>query len=161
MSFVWGGAHFFCEIRAKARIFRGLKVFCYTGTRYPQDQVPPWSGTSYRPATPPRIRYTARRTRYPPEPGTPQHQVLHPDQVHPHGTRYTMPRTRYTHWDQVCPRSGTLPWEDKPSRSTACWEIRATSGWYASYWNAFLFKLKCMQNFVLEYLPDSGVNQVE
>ena len=25
------GAHFFCEIRAGARIFRGVKVFCYTG----------------------------------------------------------------------------------------------------------------------------------
>ena len=26
-----------------------------------------------------------------------------------------------------------------PTRSSACWEIRATSGWYASYWNPFLF----------------------
>ena len=26
-----------------------------------------------------------------------------------------------------------------PPGSSACWEIRATSGWYASYWNAFLF----------------------
>ena len=25
------GAHFFCEIRAGARIFRGVKVFCYRG----------------------------------------------------------------------------------------------------------------------------------
>ena len=30
LSFVWG-AHFFCEIRMDARIFRGVKVFCYTG----------------------------------------------------------------------------------------------------------------------------------
>ena len=26
-----------------------------------------------------------------------------------------------------------------PPRSSACWEILTTSGWYASYWNAFLF----------------------
>ena len=57
------------------------------------------------------------------------------DQVHPPGTRYTPPRdqvhhpgTRYT-----SPRPGT-----PPGRS-ACREIRATSGRYASYWNAFLF----------------------
>ena len=28
-----------------------------------------------------------------------------------------------------------------PPRSSSCWEIRATSGRYASYWNAYLFKL--------------------
>ena len=27
---------------------------------------------------------------------------------------------------------------DTPLRS-ACWEIQATSGWYTSYWNAYLF----------------------
>ena len=48
------------------------------------------------------------------------------DQVHPQ-TRYTPPGTRYT------PRGpGT------PSRTSACREIRATSGRYASYWNAIL-----------------------
>ena len=34
------------------------------------------------------------------------------------------------------------PWrnqEDLPSPSSACWEIRSTSGRYASYWNAYLF----------------------
>ena len=34
---------------------------------------------------------------------------------------------------QVDPPAGTPPW------SSACWEIRSTSGRYASYWNAFLF----------------------
>ena len=29
VSFMWG-AHFFCEIRAGARIFRGVRIFCYT-----------------------------------------------------------------------------------------------------------------------------------
>ena len=38
------------------------------------------------------------------------------------------------------------PWEQTPSRSrhplhSACWEIQATSGQYASYWNAYLFLL--------------------
>ena len=44
-----------------------------------------------------------------------------PGQVHPPG-RYT-PQTRY----------------NLPAGSSACWEIRATSGRYASYGNAFLF----------------------
>ena len=39
----------------------------------------------------------------------------------------------------------TPPQEDPPPRSSACWEIRATSGWYSSYWNAYLLNihLKC------------------
>ena len=68
------------------------------------------------------------RTRYPPGPGTPT------------GTRYppgpgTPPRTRHTPSEQVPPTAGT---RYTPLGSSACWEIRATSGWYASYWNAFL-----------------------
>ena len=27
------GAHFFCEIRAGARISRGVRIFCYTGLK--------------------------------------------------------------------------------------------------------------------------------
>ena len=42
------------------------------------------------------------------------------------GTRYT-PRARYTPQTRYTPRS------------SAYWEIRATSGRYASCWNAFLF----------------------
>ena len=34
----------------------------------------------------------------------------------------------------------THPGADTPLHS-ACWEIRATSRWYASYWNAYLFIL--------------------
>ena len=48
-----------------------------------------------------------------------------PDQVHPPGTRYT-------------PLGPGTPPEPGTPRSSACWEIRATSGRYASYWNAFL-----------------------
>ena len=93
------------------------------GTRYtPWDQVhPPEPGTPLGPGTPPGTEYTPRDqvhslwTRY-----TPQ------DQVHPHPHP---PGTRYTCRDQVHPPS------------SACWEIRATSGRYASYWNAFLFTM--------------------
>ena len=53
---------------------------------------------------------------YPPGPGIPPR------------TRYTPLGTRY-----APPGPGT------PPVSSACWEIRATSGRYASYWNAFLF----------------------
>ena len=62
--------------------------------------------------------------RYPPGPGTPSRAGTPPGTRYPPG-RYTPRRTRY-------PRAGTPP-------SSACWEIRATSGRYASYWNAYLF----------------------
>ena len=39
---------------------------------------------------------------------------------------------------QVPPGRVHLPGRYHP-QSSACWEIRATSGWYASYWNAFVF----------------------
>ena len=29
-TFTWG-AHIFCKVRAGARIFRGVRIFCYTG----------------------------------------------------------------------------------------------------------------------------------
>ena len=81
------------------------------------------------------------RTRYTPRPGTP------PPPRTP-GTRYTpSPRNRYTPRTRYTPpRPGTPPGPGTPPdqytpppRSSACWEIRATSGRYASYWNAFLF----------------------
>ena len=73
-----------------------------------------WTGT-------PRTRYT------PPGPGTnplPDQVLTPPDQVHPLWTRYT-------------------PLDQVPPQSSACWEIRATSGRYASYWNAFLLSRQC------------------
>ena len=43
------------------------------------------------------------------------------------------------------PSSGTrdrhLPTRGRHPQRSACWEIRATSGRYASYWNAYLFKI--------------------
>ena len=73
-----------------------------------------------------------------------------PWQVHPPaGTpsdRYTplgryTPPGRYTP-RQVPPWAGTPPRQVHPPGSSACCEIRATSGRYASYWNAFLCEIK-------------------
>ena len=91
-----------------------LSVLLFTGGEYlgrytPQAGIPPT----------PLGRYT------------PLGQVHPPGQVHlPSGAgtppgRYT-PLDRYTSLGRYTPRS------------SACWEIRATSGQYASYWNAFL-----------------------
>ena len=55
-----------------------------------------------------------------------------PQQVHSHPLgRY--PLGRYTPLGTHTPLGRYTP------RSSACWEIRATRGRYASYWNAFLF----------------------
>ena len=74
---------------------------------------------------------------------TPRDQVHPPwDQVHPPGPG-TPPRTRYTPLHLQGP--GTPPSQTRytpPPGSSACREIRATSGRYASYWNAFLLKIE-------------------
>ena len=128
-------------------------------TRYtPQAGTHPWAGTPPRPVTPwagtPPLDQVHPPGRYTPWACTPPSL----DQVHPPG-RYT-PQTRYTPkqvhppMDQVQPpgqvhppgknppRPGTpldqVPLQTRYSPSSACWEIRATSGRYASYWNAFL-----------------------
>ena len=95
-------------------------------TRYtPQDQV----------HTPPGVD-TPRDQVHPPEQTPPQ------DQVHPLGPG--TPR------DQVHPR----PWHQvhPPGADTlqcrACWEIRSTRGWYASYWNAILLELMNLSNLM-------------
>ena len=47
--------------------------------------------------------------------------------------------SRHPPWKQTPPRKADTPPEADISPSSACWEIRATSGHYASYWNAYLF----------------------
>ena len=59
-----------------------------------------------------------------PTPGTPPGRYA-PQQVHT-PPRQVHPLGRYI------PQAGTPPW------SSAWWEIQATSGRYASFWNAFL-----------------------
>ena len=72
--------------------------------------------------------------------------------------RQTPPQGRHPQGADSPPPGADSPWEqtqppgaDTPSGSrhppqqmlplhSACWEIRATSGWYASYWNAYLLK---------------------
>ena len=44
----------------------------------------------------------------------------------------------YTPRGQTSPQEQTPPAADPPG-SSACWEIRATRGRYASYWNAYFF----------------------
>ena len=117
------------------------------GPGAPQDQVHP-----HIPGTPSHTRFTPWDQVHPLGPGSPSRlgtppctrytplDQVHPwDQVHPPGPGThpplgpgTPPGTRYTP-DQVHPRT-----QVHPPRSSACWEIRATSGRYASYWNAFL-----------------------
>ena len=109
-----------------------LSVILFTGgvpgqvhppgqVHHPQAGRPPQAGT-------PLGRYT------------PMAGVPPPGQVHPPLGRYTPPR-------QAHPLAGTPPGQVHPPGrypppgSSACWEIRATSGRYASYWNAFLLFL--------------------
>ena len=55
----------------------------------------------------------------------------------------TPPRSRYPPgadtptWEQTPSRADTPSWGRHPPCS-ACWEIRAICGWFASYWNAYL-----------------------
>ena len=85
------------------------------------------------------------------------------DQVHPPPGRYTPldqvhpspppPRPGTPPWDQVHPRDqlhAPRPGTPLDPQSSACWEIWATNGQYASYCNAFLCKRKYPQ---LCYLP--------
>ena len=101
----------------------------------------------------PQTRYTQQtrytpRTRYPPDQVHPPDKVHPPDQIHP-PDKY--PPTRYIPLDQVPARPGTSPLPgnppgpgNPPPRSSACWEIRATSGRYASYWNAYFLNFSTL-----------------
>ena len=116
-----------------------------SGQVHPSGQVPPW------------YQVHPQDQVHPPDQVSPAPQ----DQVHPPGNMYT-PGTRYTPWDQVHPQHqihplgpGTPPTpgtrytpQDQvhpaplgpgTSPKQCMLEIRATSGWYASYWNAFLY----------------------
>ena len=51
----------------------------------------------------------------------------------PPGPEAGTPDTRDRHPPRI-----RLPWEQIPPRHSAFWEMRTTSRWYASYWNAIL-----------------------
>ena len=106
-----------------------------------------WAYTPPGPGTPPGTRYTPWHQVHPWHQEHPLDQVHPPDQVHPQ-TRYPA-RTRYTPLGPgtppgpgIPPRPGTPPRTRYPPPSSACREIQATSGRYASYWNAFLLSIK-------------------
>ena len=87
----------------------------------------------------------------PPE-QTPPRQQTPPEQTPTHPSRADTPSGADTPTEQpplqsrhppeqTPPRADTHPWEQTPPKAntplcSACWEIRATSGRYASYWNA-------------------------
>ena len=130
-----------------------------------------WAGT-------PQTRYTPRDQVHPPGSGTPPWDQIHPlgpgtppgpgtlpwDQVHPLGPG-TPNRIWYTQWDQVQPP----PTRYTPG-SSACWEIRATSGRYASYWNAFWFSNLLTYKYIVrpvglcsinrEWIPRTGLTEL-
>ena len=110
----------------------------------------PQAGTAPRQVHPPG-RYTPQAGTPTPQAGsptwavTPPGQVHPPRQVHPPG-RHTHPPGRFTHLGSYTPWAGTPPGRYTPSTpgSSTCWEIRATSGQYASYWNAFLLSVNML-----------------
>ena len=65
----------------------------------------------------------------------PRSRGRHPQEQTPPGSRHT-PHPL----EQTPPRSRHPPGADTPQHS-AYWEIQATNGRYASYWNAILFSL--------------------
>ena len=68
-------------------------------------------------------------SRTPLEADTPPRSRHPPASKHPPGSR------------QPPLEADTLPGSRHPLLHSACWEIRPTSGRYASYWNAYLFKI--------------------
>ena len=98
----------------------------FSGEPPHQDQVrePPVTRQ-----TPPRPRRTPRDQGEPPPPWTRQTPPW--DQGEPPWTRQTPP-----------PAGRTPLGPDRPPKFEEDCSIRSMSGWYASYWNAFLFFLK-------------------
>ena len=61
----------------------------------------------------------------------------------------------FTEGEWQTPLGADPPRSRHPPRS-ACWEIRATSGRYASYWNAYLLSI-CMLMFIWEKTIDANI----
>ena len=121
-------------------------------TRCPLDQVHPQTRCPPGPGAPPDQVHPSPDQVHPPNqvyPPGPGDQVHPPDQVHPRDQVHPPDQVPHPPWTRYTPRPGTpSPWtrytpQDQvpPPRGTACWEIRSTSGRYASYWNAILFRL--------------------
>ena len=79
----------------------------------------------------------ARQTPHPPSKADPPGKADH----HLGKTDPTLARQTPTLARQTPQWQDRPPWQDRPLLCSACWEIRSTSGRYASYWNAILFNL--------------------
>ena len=102
----------------------------YAGIHTPREQTPPRSKQSWE-HTPPGA--DTPQSRHPPRADIPPEKTP-PGSRHPPG--------------EDTPLLGA----DIPLHS-GCWEIRATSGRYASYWNAYLFiGYYFSQNYYAKYL---------
>ena len=118
----------------------------------PEAGTPPRAGT-YQEQTPPKPgippgadphpqdqRQAPPRSRHPPKQAPPRTRCRHPTQAgtprsrHPPGAGPPL-RNRHP------PGAGTPSWSrhHPPPPCSACWEIRATSRRYASFWNPILF----------------------
>ena len=97
-----------------------------TQSRHPlgADTLLPQKQTPLQEQTPPQSRHPPGSRQHPPGADTP-HEQTPPRSRHPPGA--DTPGSRHP------PMRQTPPW------CRACWEIWLMCGWYASYWNAFLF----------------------
>ena len=116
----------FTPVRHSAH--RGVSASVHAGIHTPLGADTPQEQT---PATP---SADTPRSRHPPEP-----QSRHPlEQTTP------PPRKRHPPEQTPPPPRADIPpppqEQTRPLRS-ACWEIRATSGRYTSYWNAYFLRL--------------------
>ena len=113
-----------------------------TRGRHPQDQRQTPSYPGARHPSPSEQTHSPEQTTSPGTRGR-----------HPQDERQTPPRAdTFPRTNTPLPWEQTSPWEQTPLPS-ACWEIRATSRQYASYWNVYLLCSKIrdanIANFVL------------
>ena len=143
------------EVVAKV-IFLHLSVILFTGgvSASVHAGIPPLEQTPNREQTPPQSRHPPITRSRPPRANT----LPPPEQTTPPGSRHTPPGSRQPPlgadnppWEQThtpleadTPPEQIPPWSRPPGADTpprkADSSIWSTSGRYASYWNAFLFR---------------------
>ena len=100
--------------------------------------IPPPSSLG---ADTPRSRHPLKADTHPGQ-TPPQEQTPPPEQTPPRSRhpRADTPQEQTPPWEQTHspPEQTPPPRSRHPPRHRACWEIRSTSGRYASYWNAIL-----------------------
>ena len=137
---------------------RGVSASVHAGITPPRAD-PPRADTPQE-QTPPKSRHlpeqTPPKSRHPPRADTPQEQTPQeqtppksrhpPEQTPPPKSRSRPTPKGEVEGDQiqVHTQGGNWGGSDLTPQRRACWEIRSTRGWYASYWNAFLFQLSLL-----------------